>query len=769
LNSGHYFGYFHNGNQWSLRNDLNVTDISNAQLVDAMEALRTNTATHMSVPYILLYDTQDDVLQMRTTSVATTSNAEEDQADAAAVTAGAAVAAATAAAETAATVAKATSLVYERFRPLSSEDVRAVQDLLNGPSSQEVVREKESTQLTRETMVRFRECGFMNGDIISYIFLMLQERDASLCTIFLDRKKSLFLNTFFLEDGIPHANSRYIHNRRVNINIFDLDKIFIPIHHRSENHWTLAVVVMKMKSILYYDSMGALHSTRTNAIMEWIKVEAQVNNTSDFNERDWQTILKPSPGQTNGYDCGIFVITNADFISDDIEVSETTYTQGDIPFLRFKFANDILKGQFHYPLVSPSFPTSPSSTSSSSSASSSTSPLSSSSSSSSSSLGKRDDANKKRDSDEVETSRKKARTVARHTVGLMNEGNSCYINVWIQCLYSVIGNTILTSVPTCIFMTHLKKFFYSMQSTKESTLRLSYNLLQAFRYDHGQEDTMESMQRIFPREDLPMFNFTTYETKTETGEVDIFYRNSDELTKLDGLTIDQQHWLDVAISDNVFTGDTLHASNFNLDLAIDMVKYSSVEHAISLDDVVRDNFRHQRKFINWYDDSQPVQNCQGCKEIQTQCKVHDPPENLIIRLKVFYYSLEGRADKYTFPYGIHIPLELQFHNTWYTLWSIIVHEGASVNAGHYWAYTRSAASPTTWLECNDSTITVLENEPKYCSQTSTPKQLDSQTPYVIIYKKTSCSSASSATSSSSSASSLSAEPSSSSSTFDHPS
>jgi len=102
-------------------------------------------------------------------------------------------------------------------------------------------------------------------------------------------------------------------------------------------------------------------------------------------------------------------------------------------------------------------------------------------------------------------------------------------------------------------MTHLKNFFYSMQSTKESTLRLSYNLLQAFRYDHGQEDTMESMQRIFPREDLPMFNFTTYETKTETGEVDIFYRNSDELTKLDGLTIDQQHWLDVAISDNVFT------------------------------------------------------------------------------------------------------------------------------------------------------------------------------------------------------------------------
>jgi hypothetical protein len=50
---------------------------------------------------------------------------------------------------------------------------------------------------------------------------------------------------------------------------------------------------------------------------------------------------------------------------------------------------------------------------------------------------------------------------------------------------------------------------------------------------------------------------------------------SDDLTKLDALTIEQQYWLQLAISDNAFTVDTPHVSNFNLDLAIDMPKYNS--------------------------------------------------------------------------------------------------------------------------------------------------------------------------------------------------
>ena len=39
-----------------------------------------------------------------------------------------------------------------------------------------------------------------------------------------------------------------------NFDIFELDKIFIPIHIR--NHWTLAVVHISTKQIHYYDSMS---------------------------------------------------------------------------------------------------------------------------------------------------------------------------------------------------------------------------------------------------------------------------------------------------------------------------------------------------------------------------------------------------------------------------------------------------------------------------------------------------------------------------------
>jgi len=98
-------------------------------------------------------------------------------------------------------------------------------------------------------------------------------------------------------------------------------------------------------------------------------------------------------------------------------------------------------------------------------------------------------------------------------------------------------------------------------------------------------------------------------------------------------------------------------------------------------------------------------------KVRMQLEVKVPPQNLVMAIKIFaFLDVHRGYRKCYIANGIYIPLELQLKDILYTLWSIIIHQGVTVNSGHYWAYTRSAACPTTWLKCNDSTVVVLQKE-----------------------------------------------------------
>ena len=51
--------------------------------------------------------------------------------------------------------------------------------------------------------------------------------------------------------------------------------------------------------------------------------------------------IKDCPKQTNIYDCGVFVCTNAEHISRNAPL---TFTEKDMPYLRNKMILDILEG-----------------------------------------------------------------------------------------------------------------------------------------------------------------------------------------------------------------------------------------------------------------------------------------------------------------------------------------------------------------------------------------------------------------------------------------
>ena len=114
------------------------------------------------------------------------------------------------------------------------------------------------------------------------------------------------------------------------IDIFQLDKIFVPICiNNNSNHWTLAIIQMQSKIITYYDSLHDRRSEYTKHLLHWIKDEAwNKKQISNYDVHDWRLVDEiDTPRQTNSFDCGVFVIMCADYMFHEVPLS---FTQADM-------------------------------------------------------------------------------------------------------------------------------------------------------------------------------------------------------------------------------------------------------------------------------------------------------------------------------------------------------------------------------------------------------------------------------------------------------
>ncbi|KAK3315204.1 hypothetical protein B0H66DRAFT_336449 [Apodospora peruviana] len=124
-------------------------------------------------------------------------------------------------------------------------------------------------------------------------------------------------------------------------NFLSIDSILIPIC--SDNHWTLAVVRPSKRHVSHIDSIqgGAGDADVKNLLMKW--VEASLEN--DFVTQDWKMIDYVAPRQTNGWDCGVFTITNAICMALGVNPREA-YGQGQLSLQRMRIAAMLLNKGF---------------------------------------------------------------------------------------------------------------------------------------------------------------------------------------------------------------------------------------------------------------------------------------------------------------------------------------------------------------------------------------------------------------------------------------
>ena len=116
---------------------------------------------------------------------------------------------------------------------------------------------------------------------------------------------------------------------------------------------------MDLKEVRYYDSYQKDGKGVTKkiagfleAIFQWLCDEVLIKHRISLDRSEWKVRLVPdTPQQDNGCDCGVFTIMCADFLMDNIPISESTLRQSDIPYFRQKILNDILRGMLNYPNI----------------------------------------------------------------------------------------------------------------------------------------------------------------------------------------------------------------------------------------------------------------------------------------------------------------------------------------------------------------------------------------------------------------------------------
>ena len=165
------------------------------------------------------------------------------------------------------------------------------------------------------------------------------------------------------------------HNNRLpQINIFDRDFVFVPVHRPGgSGHWALIVVNVSNQSLTHYDPLhvyvNASGDAERDAVLNYLRSEYAAhhsglplpaiwtlhNRTQPGVSSDVQLIAGKIPIQSNDYDCGVFVCTYIEHIS---RRSQLTFDQTSMPAIRAGMLADLRSGTLTAPYAEPvtSFP-----------------------------------------------------------------------------------------------------------------------------------------------------------------------------------------------------------------------------------------------------------------------------------------------------------------------------------------------------------------------------------------------------------------------------
>lgn len=242
------------------------------------------------------------------------------------------------------------------LRDFTEEEEEMVLDAIHGDGpANEVMVQIGGESVTRASMQKLAPGQWVGDEAITCFLLGLAKRDEELCRADPSLKRSHFFNSFFItkllneghdtKDGMyEYKNVKRWSKKVPGKDIFKLDKIIFPIN-QGRMHWVCAVVFMQEKRIQFYDSMGADGMEYLESLFQYIQDEHKAKHGGPLPDiDDWKLVpcTEDTPRQGNGFDCGVFLCTFADFVSMGYPL---TFSQQHINKCRKRIALSILRGQ----------------------------------------------------------------------------------------------------------------------------------------------------------------------------------------------------------------------------------------------------------------------------------------------------------------------------------------------------------------------------------------------------------------------------------------
>jgi sentrin-specific protease 1 len=147
--------------------------------------------------------------------------------------------------------------------------------------------------------------AWLNDEIINGFYGAVQHMAETHPDSFLRvRTFSSFFYTKVRRNGLDYAAvRRWVKNG----DIFDNDRLIFPIH--LGNHWTCAVIDLRHRAVMYYDSLGGKNGQCRSTLLRWLdKVHADHRpNDPPLRAADtWRSVAPSVPRQDNTNDCGVF-------------------------------------------------------------------------------------------------------------------------------------------------------------------------------------------------------------------------------------------------------------------------------------------------------------------------------------------------------------------------------------------------------------------------------------------------------------------------------
>ncbi|KAE9380469.1 cysteine proteinase [Stipitochalara longipes BDJ] len=237
-------------------------------------------------------------------------------------------------------------------QPLNPKWDRRVYDAEDSNNQYQVMtKSMEGTELRlKDFRTLLGRHAWLNDEIInSYIEWIVKAAndDAAVKGEFLGEPPStvpkfIAHNSFFYENlkkKGPQSTDRLMKRKKApGEKLLEVDSVFVPICQGS--HWTMGVVRPVAKTIEYFDSMGGRPQTFISQMRAWL--QHQLGEL--YNPEEWTEPRTACARQSNGYDCGVFVCTNAFCIAMGLDTS--CYEERDMVLQRRSIAAVLLNQGF---------------------------------------------------------------------------------------------------------------------------------------------------------------------------------------------------------------------------------------------------------------------------------------------------------------------------------------------------------------------------------------------------------------------------------------